>query len=180
MRALPPLVVAVGLALAACSGLGGSPTPVSAHPADFALEYHWQEGSVPPPHHYEYFIRLGPGPRGEIVFVPDYDFRNPPAWTEPLAVTEADLTDLYRLLVEQGVFTRQWQALDPPPVGGSFDSLEVTAEGRQVSIPGLLIEDEEASIAKVYEAIRALVPQATWDKLYALQAEYQQAYPEDA
>ena len=40
------------------------PPPANVPPADFALRYEFREGSLPPPAHYEYSIRIGPGGRG--------------------------------------------------------------------------------------------------------------------
>lgn len=49
--------------------------------ANFALRYHWQAGSMPPPAHYEYTIHLAPNGEGEITFYPDYPQHNPPVWS---------------------------------------------------------------------------------------------------
>src|SRR5690554_3169233 len=59
------------------------PVTNPAVPADFQIEYEWHEGSLPPPYHYEYTIRIGPGAQGEIVFLPDYPSDDTPVWTEP-------------------------------------------------------------------------------------------------
>jgi len=179
MRRIGPALL-LATAGAACTALGLGPTPeITSHPADFAVEYRWQEGSLPPPYHYEYVIRLGPGARGEIEFTPDYSFANPPVWTETFDLSGDDLTALYKLMTAQGVFDRRWRQQEPPPVGGGSAAADITAGGQHVAIPALLEAEDEQAIGEVYAAIRALVPQAIWDKLRAQHEEYQQAHPDE-
>ena len=42
------------------------PTKLSM-PADLSILYECRAGSMPPPHYYEYSIRIGPGLQGEVV-----------------------------------------------------------------------------------------------------------------
>ena len=44
------------LALLACSLFGPKGPDMTTRPADFSALYHWSEGSLPPPYHYEYSI----------------------------------------------------------------------------------------------------------------------------
>ncbi|MDO9065824.1 MAG: hypothetical protein Q7U96_01910, partial [Chloroflexota bacterium] len=105
-----------------------SPPPASL-PADLALRYEWREGSVPPPYHYEYCIRVGPGAQAEILFYPDYPQHNPPVWREELAVSPEALAAVYELMGRQGVFRRTWRQPERHSIGGSQSWLEVTAGG---------------------------------------------------
>ena len=172
-------VLLLATAGAACTALGLGPTPeITSHPADFAVEYQWQEGSLPPPYHYEYVIRLGPGAQGEIEYTPDYAYRNPPVWTETFDVSDDDLTALYKLMAARGVFERDWREQDPPPVGGGYVTLAVTASGQRVDIPGFLEPPDDQAVGEVHAAIEALVPEAIWNKLRAQHEEYKQAHPE--
>jgi hypothetical protein len=149
-------------------------------PEDLALYYQWQAGTMPPPHHYEYAIRVGPGMRGEIVFWPDYPQHNPPVWREALAVPEEALADLYRVLREVDVFTRVWRRAERSPIGDCCAWLEATAGGRTVRLPAHLAAGDAAAIAPVYEAVRALVPEALWARLMAQREAYVQAYHDQA
>jgi hypothetical protein len=150
----------------------GAPPP-RPRPDDFQATYTWSEGSLPPPHHYWYTVRVGPGGRGEIEYHPDYAFNNPPVWTETFGVDDAALERLYLLMAQQGVFTQQWRRRDSPPVGGSSDSLAVIAHGEQFAIPSSIADDNQARAAgEVYTAIKALAPEATWAKLTAQREQY--------
>lgn len=143
-------------------------------PSDFSLKYEWCEGSVPPPYHYEYTIRVGPGLRGQIVFLPGYPQHGPPAWTEDFQVTEAAVARLYELLAAAAVLERSWKRRAHAPVGGSLEWLEVTADGQTVSVPSMAEQAE--LLEEAYTAVKALVPERLWTKLLAQRQQYEQAF----
>jgi muconolactone delta-isomerase len=161
----------------ACKPANGS-TPAATAPPDFALRYEWHEGSVPPPYHYEYRIRVGPGVQTEILFYPDYPQHNPPVWREEVAVRPETLDAVYQLMVRQGVFRRVWRQPEQHSVGGSQAWLEVTAEAKTVAVPAALAPDQAKAIAPVHEAIRALVSEGLWRRLMTRYEAYQQQSPE--
>jgi hypothetical protein len=149
-----------------------TPNPLDQRPQDFKVIYEWQEGSLPPPYHYEYTITIKPSGEGEIVMLPDYDSDATPYWVEPFAVTPTALDQLYRLLVDKGLFTQVWQAQSDPPVGGSYDSLQVTAHGQQIEIPSFVIAAQATAAEDIATAVRALVPQDLRDKLNTQREQY--------
>jgi hypothetical protein len=150
-----------------------SAVPASS-PPDFALRYEWREGSVPPPYHYEYAIRVGPGGQGEVLFYPDYPQHDPPVWREELTVGPESLARLHQLMDRQGVFRRSWRQPERHTVGGSHAWLEATAGGRTVTVAPALAPDQAKIIAPVYEAIRALVGEDQWRGLMARYEAFQQ------
>ncbi|MDP3047318.1 MAG: hypothetical protein Q8O07_07565 [Chloroflexota bacterium] len=153
-------------------------TPPASLPADFTLRYEWREGSVPPPYHYEYAIRVGPGVEGEVLFYPDYPQHDPPAWREDFAVSPEALAAVYALMDKQGVFRRTWRQPERHGIGGSHSWLEVTAGGRTVTAPPALAPDQAKAIGPVYEAIRAMVGEDLWRSLMARYEAFQQQSPE--
>jgi hypothetical protein len=161
------LMVAAG-----CASVNPTPVPLDTRPADFNLAYEWQEGSLPPPYHYEYTITIKPDGKGEIVMLPDYDSDATPYWIETFTLTPATLDQFYRLLVEKGLFTQRWQAQSDPPVGGSHDALRVTAHDRTIDIPSFVISTQAAAADDITTAVRALVPDNIWDKLNAQREQY--------
>jgi len=146
-------------------------------PNDLHLKYHWCEGSVPPPHYYEYTIAIGPGARGEMTLCPDYAMGDPPVWSESFAVSEGALDDLYQLMLQREAFRSDWASIQDPPVGGSLEWLEVRVEDEHFRIPAKIVEAE--SVEPVYAAIRALVPQPIWDTLMGLREQYEQEFSDD-
>jgi hypothetical protein len=148
---------------------------MKSRPEDFAIQYDWCAGSMPPPHHYEYTIRIGPGLRGEIVFYPDYPGQGTPVWTEPFEVNEGAFNALCAL-VEERVLSREWIVVEDGAVGGSLEWMSGTADGQRFRVPSR-IEEEEA-LEPVYAAVKALVPDTIWTELRAQREQYGRDYEE--
>ena len=131
---------------------------------------------MPPPHHYEYTITIGPDLCGEIAFLPDYPSDETPVWKESFDISDGALTGLYSLIAERGVFSTDWREMDDPPVGGELEWMKVTARGTDVLVPSTLIEEQAKAISPVYDILRSAVPKSVWDKLMALREQYQRDY----
>jgi len=143
---------------------------------DYSLRYSWTEGSIPPPHHYEYDILFDSTGNGSVAMIPDYPGQDVPCWTEPFAVAPDAARDLLALMVSEGLLTRKWRAVPRPPVGGSHAWLTVTAAGRQIKVPPFPLKSQQEHAAKIFVAVRALVPQSVWDKLDAQRQLYIQGH----
>jgi hypothetical protein len=63
-----------------------------------------------------------------------------------------------------------------PPVGGSVQWAEITAGGKTYKVPTQLQGFQESAAASLYEAVKGLVPAATWDKLEAQREQYVKDY----
>ena len=137
---------------------------------DLVVRFHWMEGSVPPPHHYEYTITLGPGARGQIDYQPDYAFEGVPVWREEFSLDKGALEKLYELMVKTDVFTRRWQSVEDSAVGGSLQWLDVHYRGEDYAVPSRVQETEE--LDTLYRAIRACVQNALWSSLRARREKY--------
>jgi hypothetical protein len=170
------LLSGLSMILISCSALNRKPAPVDTRPDDFLIEYEWVEGSLPPPYHYEYTIRIGSSGMGEVEMIPDYPSDQTPVWVEELSIEEVDLDQLYRRMVEKGIFPQDWRARDDPPVGGSSEWLSVTANGREFEIPAYVVSSQELAVSEIYTTIRSLVPQAIWEKLNTQREQYVKEY----
>jgi hypothetical protein len=140
---------------------------------DLTLRYEWHEGSVPPPFHYEYTIALEAGGAGTVDFFPDYPQHGVTPWRRAFQASPANVAALLALMDKKRVFERRWHRARRHTVGGSHAYLDATVGGRAVSVPAGLPPRDARSIAPVYDAIRALVPKAIWDKLFRRYEEYQ-------
>lgn len=148
---------------------------MSTAPVDFAVRYVWAEGTVPPPHHYEYEIHLGPGPHGRIEFHPDYG--NAPAWVETFEFPQAAADSLYLLLKRIDAFEREWKPEHHAPVGGSLERFTATADSQSVTLPFYLCDAAaRRAAAEVFGRIQQAVPQSVWDRLRRRHAEYIESY----
>jgi hypothetical protein len=119
-------------------------------PADLSIQYEWQEGSLPPPYHYEYTITVSSAGQGTIVLIPDYPADGVPIWTENFAVSPAQMDALYQLFLTNGLFENSWQETDPP-VGGSSQSIAITAHGQEITIPTYVIEAQQEAANRIHE-----------------------------
>ena len=133
-----------------------------APPQDFSLRYEWKEASLPPPHHYELTVVVGPGRRGEIVLLPDYPSATTPVWTETFEVPEEELAALFEKTSPLRAPADRPSARPPAPsVGGQLESLTVTSGGERFELSGAAT----AEVSDVGAAVRSLVPEALWRQL---------------
>lgn len=149
----------------------GSPL-LAGVPSDFQLEYTWREGSVPPPHYYEYRIVLDAGGQGRVFFLPDYPEEDPPEWIEAFSVPTEKMQGLYQRLVEEGLFHRQWEPIpdEEAAVGGELESMRIEESGRRHEIPSSIVD--ASRVEPVYRLIRSLVPETVWQSLMDRREEY--------
>ena len=155
----------LALSLIACSTISPSTQEIKPRSGDFSIQYKWAQGSLPPPFHYEYSIRIGPTGEGQLEMIPDYPGDHIPVWIEPFTVSQGNLEKLFQLMSDQGLFTQDWRPQVHAPVGGSSEWLAVTAGGQRIDVPASVAVNQAAAAKEIYVAINALVPQAVWDKL---------------
>lgn len=139
-------------------------------PADFAVTYEWQEGSLPPPDHYSYRIRIA-ADGGDIRFVPGYGFQNPPVWRETFPVSLTQRAELHAWLAETGPLPPDPQAARS--VGGSLASLEWTAAGQVTTLSSQARGRERQRFDDLANAVRGLVPRDLWRDLQDRFASFQ-------
>lgn len=177
---MPPrlaLFAVLALLAAGCGTPDPNPDPGGGRapggmPADFAVRYEWGNGALPPPYHYDYTIRLGPGAgTGRVEFRPGHD--SLPVWTESFPVTEAQLRSVYAVFMARGVFDRAWGE-GRPMAGGETEWLEATARGRSVILPSQPRDEDRTALREVYAAVRAVVPRGMIAGLVARQERFQQ------
>ncbi|MDO9567335.1 MAG: hypothetical protein Q7J15_11435 [Candidatus Desulfaltia sp.] len=168
------LLTLLAVSCIGCATFHPSTNEQNVRPDDFGVEYEWREGSLPPPYHYEYTVIIKPSRQSEIVLTPDYPSITVPKWTEFFKVEEQGLNDLYRVMVENGLFTRKWRQLDAAPVGGSNQTLVVTAQGKRIKVGDYLVPEQQVSAKVMYAAVQALVPRDIWERLKARRQQYMQ------
>ena len=158
----------------ACATVHPTTDAAGGRPDNFSIEYEWQEGSLPPPNHYEYTITITPDGQGAVVMIPDYPSMTAVKWTEHFTVKAEELDGLDQVMKANGLFTREWRTPDPPRVGGSRRSLTVTTGGRRAAIRTPVVSEQESAVGAMCAAVEALVPKATWDTLNARRRQYVQ------
>lgn len=145
-------------------------------PDDLLITYEWREGSLPPPYHYEYSVRVQADGKGEVTMVPDYPGDGVPVWTEPFTLTPAQLDQLYAALVDKGLLSERWAEDQNPPVGGSSEHMSVVAAGRTIEIPAFVVPAQQSRAATLYLALRSFVPAPIFEGLEAKRAAYEREH----
>lgn len=140
-------------------------------PTDYAFRYEFFSGSFPSPDYIEYVIEIAPDGSGEIRFRRDKEANRPDEYVAIFDPEEEALNHVYRLMMSAGTFEPVWQ---PPPrrkeqAGGSTARLEVTCGGSCFEVTPARFETLEEMAHSLHEAIRALVPQTTWEKINKFQ-----------
>lgn len=129
---------------------------------DVEFEYHWREGSVPPPQHYRYDILGSTAGQGRIEFVPGYDGPGTPTWVEPFMIDAGRCAALIVLLQSRQVLHRSWHHGLPGGVGGSQRRLRFRCGERQIELPAEPAGDDAALADALAQAIVAVVPEPVW------------------
>jgi hypothetical protein len=177
MKFVSSLLLTLLASCIGCAAFHPSINGRNTRPGDFCVEYDWREGSLPPPFHYEYTVILKPSGQSKIVLIPDYPAADVPKWAENFKVGEQDLNALYRVMVENGLFTRKWRQMDAGRVGGSNQTLVVTAQGKRIRIEDYLVSEQQGPAKVMYAAVQALVPKEIWERLQARRQQYMQEHP---
>jgi len=150
-------------------------------PEDFTLTCDWTAGAMPPPHHYEYSIIVGPDGQGVITFWPDYPAEATPVWRETWRAPFERRLRLYHLLQERGFLNPATEAEEEEesPIGGETIRLEVSANGQRVQLDSTRLPVEQADALRgMLGAVRALVPDLVWEDLAARHRAYiERVYP---
>jgi hypothetical protein len=66
-----------------------------------------------------------------------------------------------------------------PPIGGSSDSLKVTAAGAETEMPSFVLPSQEQMAGEIRAAITALVPESIWAKLEQEREQYIEEHVND-
>ena len=146
-------------------------------PEDFWVELHWRAGSLPPPLHYESTITITSSGQSKMVLTPDYRRAGVPEWTEQFHVEEPNVRNLYRVMVENGLFTHRWRKMATGPTGGGYRRLVVIASGKRFMVEDYVVSEHRASARVMYAAVQALVPKNLWEQLEARREQYIEEYP---
>lgn len=145
-------------------------------PADFSFKYEWLEGSMPPPNHYEYLIKVDSNGSGRLEYRPDYEGAGTPLWTEDFSVPAEKMAKLYKQMSDTGVFEKNWKESKELRIGGAYGWLEVVVNGKNFSTPSQPVEKDEEKIATLYDAVITLIDEKVWDKMEDKRQDYIKQY----
>lgn len=140
---------------------GATAGPAATMPGDFTATIEYGNGTVPPPYHFEWRLRVTESD-AELSWRPGYQ-EDAPVWKETVPVDRAGREQLYERLRTAGAFDPA-PAEEPGLAGGSSGSVEVVADGRTYET-GQLSSSREGQevIDELRTAAHELVPVRVWD-----------------
>lgn len=172
MRSVTMATAAAIVSMLIAAGCGGDADDAPAEPpGDFAITVDHVDGSLPPPDHVEWTLRVDDDAQGKLDYTPDYPGAGVPTFSAQFDVEGAAMADLYDGLVDNDLLRSQDQS-GAAPLGGTSVSATVTADGETHEIPAYA--DGGAPLRPVERLIHRLVPRQVWNDF----AKRREAYDE--
>jgi hypothetical protein len=115
---------------------------MNSYPGDLVINYFYTSGTVAPPYKYQYNVKINARGEGMISYSPDQVFDT--LWTQEFRVSKKNIKKFWDQLYAAGFFKNEWKSLDKHPIGGSYESLEITAKGKIYKIPPFPADKDNA------------------------------------
>lgn len=150
--------MALGLTLLAMAvPVGGALQPIS-------IQYHGDNGSLPPPYRRSTSISVDGEGRGRLIRRHGYDLTDPAQAFESDFVLSVDQRLAFaRRLEELGAWKVRWKEQSRPPVGGPLVHLRLTSGERVIEVPAFPVASQQELASQLREAVTALVPESVGD-----------------
>ncbi len=148
------------------------------------IMYHYQTGTIPPPHYYKYDLTINSAGFGTLVYYPDYSEMD--SWVFALKFSEDDINKLDNIISESNILNESIPSLPDSllPVGGPLQNMTVVLEQDpnldqippRVSTPYFPAAGYKEKVDKIYDEIKNMVPQTTWDEIKTRKDEFIKNY----
>lgn len=147
--------MALGLSLLAMAvPVGGALQPIS-------VQYHGNNGSLPPPYRRSTSISVDAQGRGSLIRRHGYDLTDPAQAFAADFVLSIDQRQAFaRRVDELGAWKVRWKEQSRPPVGGPLVHLRLTSGERVIEVPAFPVASQQALAAELRAAVTALVPES--------------------
>lgn len=147
--------MALGLTLLAMAvPVGGELQPIS-------IQYHGDNGSLPPPYRRSTSISIDAQGRGSLIRRHGYDLTDPAQAFAADFVLSIDQRQAFaRRVDELGAWKVRWKEQSRPPVGGPLVHLRLTSGERVIEVPAFPVASQQALAAELRAAVTALVPES--------------------
>lgn len=136
--------------------------------------YHYQTGSIPPPHYYSYDLTINNDGVGLLVYSPGYG--GDTSWNYNMTIDEASINKLNDEIQKSKVLIGSIQSLpkDKQPIGGPIlyvtiilNDTNPNADHPPTNIvtPYFPTQEYKEALDSLYNTIIKLVPQSVWDEI---------------
>jgi hypothetical protein len=140
-----------------------------------SVQYHGDNGSLPPPHRRSTEIVVDAAGHGMLTRVHGYD-RNDPAqrFERSFTVSPRQREIFARRLDELGLWTTRWRERERVPVGGPLVHVGFRRGEQSVSLPAFPLASQQDAVEALRAEVLALVPAA----VSAARQAWEQAKPD--
>ncbi|MGA2668027.1 MAG: hypothetical protein ABSF32_03815 [Ignavibacteria bacterium] len=148
------------------------------------LIYHYQTGSIPPPHYFEYNLNINSGGTATLVYFPGY-FQDT-SWVYNFTIKEDDIKSLNDSIISSKALSEPIKEMPEHkhPIGGSMQNVTFILPqdpGLDQKPPTLVIPffpqpQYKDALDNLYSSIKSLVPQSIWDEISAKKEDYMKNY----
>lgn len=161
-----------------------SPTTIAQDMQWTELTYHYQTGTVPPPYFYKYDITLNTAGDISLVYSPGYNTQPGDTWAYNLKALQQDVDSINNMLISSCIFDKTIEALpqEKTPIGGSLQNMIIVLKQedplldqapKRITTPYFPeCEIVKETLKTIYEKIKSLVPEDTWNAINTKKEEY--------
>ncbi len=126
-----------------------------------SVQYHSDNGSLPPPYRRSTEIVVDVDGKGTLTRLHGYDGNDPARRFEhSFAVTPEQRQAFVRRVEELGLWTTVWRERDRVPVGGPLVHVRFQRGAQSVSLPAFPLESQRDAVEALRAEVLALVPEA--------------------
>jgi hypothetical protein len=147
------------------------------------LTYHYQTGTVSPIYFYSYDLTLNTTGDISLVYSPGYITQQTETWSYKLKTGQQNIDTLNSMLASSCIFDSTIEALPPErtPIGGSLQNMVIVLKQdelldqapKRITVPYFpKCEVIKETLKTIYEYIKSLVPENTWNEINAKKEEY--------
>jgi hypothetical protein len=146
---------------------------------DLTIKFYWDTGTLSPEYYYYYRITIGPGLKGIFEYQPGYG--EPPApdvWNVDFDVSQGQIDQLYRLIIDNNLLKEQWEKTDEIAEGGSYSSMKIILDSRDYNIPAEseLKREDIKKTSEVSDYLIEMVPSYIWEEMESRQNQFQESF----
>jgi hypothetical protein len=148
------------------------------------LIYHYQTGSIPPPHYFQYDLNINYEGTSTLVYYPGYNADT--TWVYNFKIKEEDIKILNDSIVSSKVLSEPILSMPEHkhPIGGSMQNLTIILPqdpGLDQKPPSLVLPffpqpEYKDALDNLYSTIKSLIPQSIWDEINQRKEEYEKNY----
>lgn len=125
-----------------------------------SVDYHGDNGSLPPPYRRSTEIRIDSQGNGTLTRLRGYDRQDPAQrFQQAFVVPPARQREFAQRLQQLGLWTTRWRERERVPVGGPLVHLSFRRADQSVTLPAFPVASQQDAVDALRAEVLALVPE---------------------